>query len=767
MLIVGLVIVMQTVTLAAVLVSTRRTVEVRSEEQLRAGAGLAEQLVRFRSGQLANAVAVLAADFGFREAVASGHGPTILSAAGNSAQRIGADLVLVLDTHGRTLAAAGVEKASVRPGMLEALVNDAGAGRDPVRFQVFGSRAYQVFLAPVRTPETIAWVLMGFVADEALAMRIRDLVGAEVRIVAHDASGAVRSASTPGAAGADAKGFLVFGRRLDARGDPVEVVLLKPLAAVFAPYQELREQMLLIDGVALLLAALLGALLGRSASRPIGELVGAARRIAQGEYGTSVHVEGGDEFQALARTFNAMQGKIAAREADITHQAEHDPLTQLPNRRVVHRTLASFNSESREAGEPGGAIILLELRNLREINASFGPLVGEQLLLEVAHRLQVNAAPGDLCGCVAEAQFIVLAHRCAEERALLYAEQLARVARDAFHIRGVSLELRVACGISLVPAHGRDPDELLQRAQAALEEADEVRSPVVLYHLGQEGEHRRRLTLVTDLRAAIEGDALTLFYQPKVDMTTRSVRSLEALVRWTHPQLGPVSPGEFVPLAERTGGCRALSSWVLRTAIRQLAAWNRAGLQLDVAVNLSAPDLLDPDLSDTILALLREERAEATALILEITESAVMREPRVAARTMQLLRIAGVRFSIDDFGTGHSSLSLLSSLPLDELKIDRSFIAPDDPGQVTILTSTIELGHSLGLKVVAEGVEDAAAWNLLRRLGCDYAQGFLVSKPRPAVEIPAFVRNANAVLPASDSTVTQIKALSELGTRSA
>jgi len=220
-----------------------------------------------------------------------------------------------------------------------------------------------------------------------------------------------------------------------------------------------------------------------------------------------------------------------------------------------------------------------------------------------------------------------------------------------------------------------------------------------------------------------------------------------------------------VPLAESTGGSRALTNWVLAAAIRQMGEWRAQGLELDLAVNLSAPDILDPDLCDEILLLLRRHRVDSTALLLEITESAVMRDPHLAVRHMQLLQIAGVRFAIDDFGTGHSSLSQLSVLPVDELKIDRSFIAQADTGAVTIVTSTIELGHSMGLKVVAEGVEDPAAWNLLRRLGCDFAQGYLISPPLAAADVPAFVRQANQLLPDSDSTVRQIRALDQLAGR--
>ena len=786
-LIIGLVIVTQTVTLIAVLMSMRRTVETRAAEQLRSGGTLAEHLIRYRAGQLANGVAVLAADFGFREAVASGDSPTILSAAGNNAQRIGADMVLVLDTRGRVLASTA--PAAAAAGSLESLLEDAPGVREQPNFRVLGRRSYQFFLAPVRTPETIAWVAMGFVADDSLAARIRDLVGSEVAILTHGADGLTRIASTLPAPAAAAPAmtfpavrdlphltrlagldYLSFARRLDVRGDSVDLILLKPLEDVLAPYRDLRDAMLLIDTVALLVAAVIGAVLGRSATRPIGELVRAAQRIERGQYGTAVSVSGGDEFRSLAATFNAMQTNIAAREADITYQAYHDPLTRLPNRALIHRQLDSLLSgaggEPPGGERPGGAALVIGLRNLRDINASLGHQVGDDVLREVARRLQQNVAAEDTVARIGETQFLVIAPGCSAQRSLLYAEQLAAVIRTGFHLAGVTLDLRLACGVCLFPSHGDRADQLLQRVEVALEDADETRARVAMYRVGQEDEHRRRLTLITDLRAAIDHDQLSLVYQPKVAMASRSVRSLEALVRWMHPQLGPVSPAEFVPLAESTGGSRRLTNWVLGAAIRQMGEWRRQGLELDLAVNLSAPDILDPDLSDAILGLLRQHRVDCGALLLEITESAVMRDPQVAARNMQLLRITGVRFSIDDFGTGHSSLSQLAVLPVDELKIDRSLIAQDD-GAVAIVTSTIELGHSMGLKVVAEGVEDPAAWNLLRRLGCDFAQGYLISPPMAAEDVPAFLRQANQLLSVSDSTQLQLRALETLATRSA
>jgi diguanylate cyclase (GGDEF)-like protein len=783
-LIIGLVIVTQTVTLAAVLVSTRRTVEARAAEQLRSGGTLAEHLIGFRAGQLANGVGVLAADFGFREAVASGHLPTILSAASNNARRIGADVVLVLDTHGRVLASTAPVDSGA--GALPDLLDEGAGAREEPNFRVFGAHAYQLFIAPVRTPETIAWVAMGFVVDDSLAARIRDLVGSQVAIVTHASGGLTRvvatlpAAATAGSAAslADpdagdtshithlaAADYLSFARRLSGRGDSVDVILLQPLQDVLAPYRELRDAMLVIDGVALLVAAVIGALLGRSATRPIGELVRAAQRIQRGHYETAVDVSGGDEFRSLAATFNAMQSNIAAREADITYHAQHDPLTQLPNRSLLKERLDSLIRAAQAEPDSSAALLLIDISNLRDINASLGLQVGDEVLREAARRLQQAVAAEHTLARLGETQFLVLVPGFTAERALLYAEQLAAVIRSGFHLAGVSLDLRLACAVCLFPTHGGSSDELLQRVQVALEDANETRARLALYRPGQDEQHRRRLALITDLRRAIDEDHLSLVYQPKVEMASRSVRSLEALVRWTHPQLGPLSPGEFVPLAESTGGSRHLTNWVLAAAIRQMGEWRRLGLQLDLAVNLSAADILDPDLCEEILKLLRQYRVESTSLLLEITESAVMRDPHTAARNMQLLRIAGVRFAIDDFGTGHSSLSQLSVLPVDELKIDRSFLSPAGT-DVVIVTSTIELGHSMGLKVVGEGVEEAAAWNLLRGLGCDFAQGYLISPPLPAAEVPAFVQQANRLLPDSDSTLTQMRALDQLAGRS-
>src|SRR5581483_5996903 len=307
--------------------------------------------------------------------------------------------------------------------------------------------------------------------------------------------------------------YLGFARRIEARGDPVDVILLKPMREVLAPYRDVKQALLVIDGIALLLAALVGTLLGKSATRPIGELVVAARRIQQGQYGTAVEVSGGDEFRSLAATFNAMQRNIAEREADIKHHLYHDALTELPNRVMAERKL-----EELVGGVAGQkvffALILIDLRNVHDINASLGHHVGDDVLKEAARRLRQNAHAADTVARLGETQFLIVAQDCRGERASLYAEQLTGVVRSGFHLSGVCL----------FPDHGDTAATLLRRAQIALEDSTEARTRAAVYRTGSDEEHRRRLTLITDLRGAIDRDGLCLVYQPKVTMATRSVK---------------------------------------------------------------------------------------------------------------------------------------------------------------------------------------------------------------------------------------------------
>lgn len=786
MLIIGLIAVTQTVTLVAVLARTRSNVEARAAEQLAAGSSYALQLVKFRAGQLASGVSVLASDFGFREAVSSHDPPTILSAASNQSRRIAADLLILVDPEGALLASTErLDAAFV--SSLDGLIDRAQMSPDAPHFALVSGQLHQFFAAPVRAPDVIAWVIMGFAINDALAHRIGELVDVDVSFVVDEAGQARNAASTltgsarvaipalplhdgqaagPTMLDLDGQEFLYHAVNLEPDNDVVRLLLMKPSEEVLAPFASLRRLMLLGSGTALLLAMGVAVLLGRSATRPIDRLVAAARRIESGEYNEPVVVSGGEEFMRLAGTLNAMRERVAEREARIKHQAYHDDLTGLAGRSLSELELSRMLREA--GGKACVTVVVFHLGNLRELNASLGHGIGDAILVATARRLSMACRPGEMIGRLGASRYVMLMTRLHDRAdAPRLAAGIVDLLRERLRVGQVDVELQVTAGLCTSPEQGSAADEMIRRAEIALHDAEEARERIGSYRVGSDSEHRRRLEIMTDLRSAIDGNELSLVYQPKVEVATRRVIGVEALVRWTHPKLGAVPPSEFVPVAEQTGGSRQLTDWVLRTAIRQMAEWRRSGFSPDVAVNLSAGDIADSGLGDVILRLLAEFRVPSTSLVLEITESAMMRDPITAARNMELLRVAGVRFSIDDFGTGYSSLSQLRKLPVDELKIDRSFVsrAHVDSDDANIVGSTIELGHSLGLKVVAEGVEDADTLLMLGRLGCDFAQGYLVSKPMPAAALADFVREASEAVADSDSTLIQVRALEKLSGR--
>jgi predicted signal transduction protein with EAL and GGDEF domain len=324
-----------------------------------------------------------------------------------------------------------------------------------------------------------------------------------------------------------------------------------------------------------------------------------------------------------------------------------------------------------------------------------------------------------------------------QAEAVAAARGLLQALHEPIAIHGHELSADVSIGIAVAPEHGDDPATLLRRADIAMYLAKQARKGCAVYAPGHDRHSVEGLRLSLDLRRAIVDGELVLHYQPKLDLGAGRVRAVEALVRWQHPTLGLVPPDRFIGLAEQTGLIRDLTSWVLRTAVAQCAAWRASGVEVGVAVNLSARCLLDEGLPQEVAAVLAEHDVPAARLVLEVTESALMADPEQAMRVTRALRDAGTAIAIDDFGTGHSSLAYLSQLPAEQLKIDRSFVLAmmGSERDAVIVRSAISLAHDLGLRVVAEGVEDAATLAQLARLGCDEAQGYHLTRPIPAVEL--------------------------------
>jgi diguanylate cyclase (GGDEF)-like protein len=429
-------------------------------------------------------------------------------------------------------------------------------------------------------------------------------------------------------------------------------------------------------------------------------------------------------------------------------EALHDPLTRLPNRALFHRLV---QEQIEQSGE-GAAVLFLDLDRLREVNDTLGHRIGDRLLQQIGPRLRAMLGPEATVGRIGGDEFAVLLPGVtAAKEATRIADALAAAVAEPFRVKDVSLAVEANIGIALYPEHADNSAELLQRADVALYVAKERRSSSEVYDAERGARSHRSLSLIGDLRRAIDRRELVLYYQPKAELGSGRICGVEALVRWQHPVHGLVAPDEFIPLAEHTMLMDPLTMWVLDEALSQCAIWRQAGLDLRIAVNLSVRNLHDPELAAKVAARLRARGLSPSSLELEITESSIMAEPLRAMETLSQLSRLGVRLSVDDFGTGYSSLAYLKRLPVNEVKIDRSFIRDmtTDASDAAIVRSTMDLARHLGLEVVAEGVETQEVWSALALLGCDYAQGDFLSPPLEPVKALAALRERMSV-PALD-----------------
>jgi diguanylate cyclase (GGDEF)-like protein len=427
-------------------------------------------------------------------------------------------------------------------------------------------------------------------------------------------------------------------------------------------------------------------------------------------------------------------------EETLRHQARHDALTDLPNRTLLHERIRATLGDLSDAPRPL-ALLLLDLDGFKEVNDTFGHERGDTLLRQVADRLQAVTRADDTVARLGGDEFAVLLPGADAAGAARVAEAI-RTALDApLSVKGLLLRVGASVGGALAPTHGLDGDTLLRRADVAMYVAKRTRQGYALYEPTQDQHSPERLARGGALRDALEQGALTLHYQPQVDLATGRVTGVEALVRWPHPAQGLIPPDRFIPLAEQTGLIAPLTAWVLAEAIRQCRAWQRAGRLFAVSVNLSMWNLHDPTLPDRVAALLREHGLSPAWLRLELTESALMADPERALAVMARLSGLGVGLAVDDFGSGYSSLAYLKTLPVDELKIDKGFVRAmaTEERDAAIVASTVALGHALGLRVVAEGIEDQATWELLVGMGCDVAQGYYMSRPLSATDLQRWV----------------------------
>ena len=794
----GLLLVVQVAGLVVVNTGIARNARAQLADDLKVGENIWQRLLAQRAARLTVGASVLTADFGFREALLSGDLDTLKSALANSGQRIGATVTAML-ANDLTLRALGEGSDPDAFESLRPLAPPLAAQGSVIA--LLGGQPYQVVMVPMRAPLLVGYVVMGFPIQQEQLDDMRSVSGLHAALLVQAQSGQRRAlmSTVDAQATADLVASTMQGdeallagnahllRRItqaEGPGGALQTIVLRSLADAISPYKPLQTTLLALTLLGLGLAGVASVITARRVTTPLRGLTAASERLGRGEYGEALeHQDREDEIGQLARAFDRMRQNIAANELEIRELAYNDRLTRLPNR-------ASFGTALRDAIASTGTsahrepftVVVLGLDRFKHINENLGYALGDDVLREVAQRLRRHVQrEGDVVARLSGDQFALLLQGADLTRAMAVVDGISASFVHPIAVRGESVDAPLTFGVACWPQHapqaladiavasarpgnkagaenggypsvetaaevgalGREQAEvLMSRAERAMAAAKRGKAThVVVYDPAIDGGSEQSLTLLSELRQAIGANELRLYLQPKIDVASHTIVGAEALVRWQHPTRGMVPPMKFIPFAEDTGFVRQLTLWIFEEAARQWPALKAAGLHR-ISVNLSTRDLLDPELPTRFDAILRRQGVPATAFCLEITESAVMNEPKRALAMLNTLAAAGFELSIDDYGEGQTSLSYLKTLPVHELKIDQIFIKQidRDAKDATIVRSTIGLAHSLGFRAVAEGVENEAIMTLLRELGCDEAQGYHLGRPMPAAEMPGFAR---------------------------
>ena len=762
-----LLLIVQAAGFAVVRATIDRNARVQIAQALDLDENVWRRLLEQNADKLRQGSALLAADYGFRSAVNSGDEETIRSVLENHGSRIGAAVTALLGTDYTLRAASLSGSMEALPATLHALVPLLAARPQGSQIAVMDGVPYQFVMVPLRAPVVIGWVLMGFPVNQSLADEMRQLLSVHVALLVKGADGAAkvpvstlppaplallqRQGVPSGELQTPDGTLLARAIRLDSVGGQVQVqaLLLRSVDEVLAPYRQLQVLLAIITVAGVLLFAVGTGLVAQRLATPLRSLLAATQRLSRGEYDVPLaHTGRNDEIGNLARSFDRMRLDIAAQQTEVRRLAYWDRLTGLPNReRFREAVVSAIAQRTRTAADAGGApsaplaVLTLDLDRFKHVNDVLGYAFGDRLLQAVAERLRQQVPEqGNMIARLGGNAFAVLLRGADAATAHATALRITHSFEAPLAFADQTVDLSAGIGIACWPGDADDADTLLSRSEIAMYAAKRRLSGAQQYDASFDSASAQTLSLLTELRHAVEHRELRLYLQPKVPLHGQPGRAAEALVRWQHPQRGLVPPMEFIPFAEQTGFVRQLTLWMLEEVARVLADPRTQGLALRVSVNLSTRDLLDPELNARLADILARHGVPASAFCLEITESAIMDDPQRAEAMLNRLSEQGFKLSIDDFGTGYSSLAYLKRLPVDELKIDKSFVMSmqTDQDDAMIVRSTIDLAHNLGLTVVAEGVENAAILENLRALACDEAQGYHIARPMPVDDFLAW-----------------------------
>ena len=760
----GLLLILQLLSLSSLRTLIKANAEAQMERELDVAARIWTSELNGRINSVALGSSLLARDAGFVQAAGLRDAPTIESALESLAGRIDAGLSAAIDTQGTLLAVHPASDPAARRSLQQAAerIRQQRPQQLLAAVTLLGVQPYLVVSSPL--PRQIGGhVLMGFALDRALLDNVHHKSSAHVALLTTQSDGAtvVAGSTLPVAQQSALSGMSAQGDRVVLDGETMRVrrvpladqasaqaVLLGSIDEAMKPYLALQRDLFWITLAGLALFALAGRYIARRVTTPLWSLARASERLGRGELDERLqHVERDDEIGELARAFDRMRVNIAGHAKEVRQLAYWDRLTGLPNRAQFRAALAQAIGSGQ-----AGAVAMLDLDRFKHVNDVMGFAFGDLLLKAVGARLAAQVLrPGDMVARLSGDEFALLLPNIDSAQALVVAQRMAAALALPLSLQEQAVDLSAGIGLACWPSHGHDADTLLSRAEVAMYAAKRRLNAALMYDPAFDTGSAESLSLLSELRHAVEHHELRLFLQPKMALAGGAMVGAEALVRWMHPLRGMVMPMQFIPFAEQTGFVRQLTLWMLEATASHWHELRALGLHR-VSVNLSTRDLMDADMPARIAAILQRHAVPAAAICLEITESAIMDEPLRAQATLNALAAAGHRLSIDDFGTGYSSLAYLKRLPVHELKIDQSFVMnmESDVADAKIVRSTIDLAHNMGLEVVAEGVENQAAWDALALLGCDEAQGYHMAKPMPLAELVVFAARwrAGGMVPA-------------------
>ena len=742
-------------------------------QELDSGERIFQRLLEQNRTQLTQTATVLAADYAFREAIATNDVGTVSSVLKNHGDRIGASVMMLLSPQNKLLADTLHPDANTGALSFAPLVAAALKTGDASAIVLLDGHLYQLVVVPVRAPLPIALVAVGFIIDDKLAQDLQALTSLQVSFLAQQPRQGWKVFATT--LPADLSRLLpdaIAGRsgiaehivsvplgdddyqtrlvRLQQQDNTMIVaVLQRSLKDALAAFNRLGETLLVLLLISLAISVVGSYLIARTITRPLRSLTRSATKMQQGDYSETIDFRQKDEIGVLATSLNFMRQGIATRESEILRLAYQDSLTGLPNRAMFNDRLAQATALARRNNLPL-SILMIDLDRFKYVNDTLGHAAGDEVLREVGKRLRALLRESDTVARLGGDEFAVLLADADVGMVLRVVHKILQTLEAPIRVGEQWLDVGGSAGIASYPEHSDDPGTLMRYADVAMYVAKRNNSGFASYDSNLDDSRQVHLSLLGELRRAVEKNELLLYYQPKVELATNQVIGVEALVRWQHPSRGFVPPSEFIPFAERTGYIKVLTQWIIEKAMDQCGRWVDQGVRLQISLNISARDLLTPDLPNRIHDAMQAHRVPPDLVCLEITESGLMDDPGRALQTLNRMNALGIKLSVDDYGTGYSSLAYLKKLPVDEMKIDQAFVRNmvSDGDDLVIVRSTIELGHNLGLKVVAEGVEDEATLDKLKQLGCDLAQGYHISRPLAPEQLELWLKSSASLLSA-------------------